>query len=209
MPGGGHTHGSWIFGRIRAAVAGRRNNAGLSGATKYLRDSIHGAGLCGSDDSGGSWAAGLFDGLARRGTAARRGHPERPNGGVIGNEAIVPAGTAAGGPISVYASNNTDLVIDINGYFAPAGSPGALNFYPLTPCRVADTRAGSGFSGSFGPPSLVGGATRDFPCHPARAVSRIRAGLLVEHDGGGSFRRRIRILDSISRPDRHCRLRQR
>lgn len=84
-------------------------------------------------------------------------------GGVVGNEAIVPAGAAAAGPISVYATNNTDLVIDINGYFAPPGSPGALFFYPMKPCRIADTRPGSGFSGPFGSPSMVGGATRDFP----------------------------------------------
>lgn len=82
------------------------------------------------------------------------------SGGVIGNQAIVPAGSA--GAIAVFASNNTDLVIDINGYFAPPGT-GGLYFYPLTPCRVADTRTGSGFSGAFGPPSLVGGATRNFP----------------------------------------------
>ncbi len=85
------------------------------------------------------------------------------NGGVIGNQAIVPAGAAAGGPISVFVSNNTDLVIDINGYFPVSGSTGSLHFYPVPPCRVADTRAGSGFSGSFGQPSLVGGATRNFP----------------------------------------------
>ncbi len=86
-----------------------------------------------------------------------------PAGGVVGNEAIVPAGTATGGPISVFVTNDTDLVMDINGYFAPPGSPGALNFYPLLPCRVADTRAGSGFSSPFGQPSLLGGATRNFP----------------------------------------------
>jgi hypothetical protein len=85
------------------------------------------------------------------------------DGGVVGNEAIVPAGTATYGPISVFASDNTDLVIDINGYFAPPGSPGALYFYPLAPCRVTDTRVGFGFSGSFGPPALVGGASREFP----------------------------------------------
>lgn len=84
------------------------------------------------------------------------------NGGVVGNQAIVPAGSATGGPISVYASNNTDLVVDINGYFAPPG-PGALYFYPLTPCRIADTRSGSGFTGLFGSPSLLGAATRTFP----------------------------------------------
>ncbi len=85
-----------------------------------------------------------------------------PNGGVIGNAAIVPAGTGSGDPVSVYASANTNLVIDINGYFAPPGNAGALYFYPMTPCRVADTR-GNGFSGSFGPPALVAAASRDFP----------------------------------------------
>ena len=60
------------------------------------------------------------------------------------------------------------MIIDINGYFAdpsyvpPSGS--GLLFYPITPCRVADTRAGQGTSGLFGPPSLLGGAnTRSLP----------------------------------------------
>jgi len=86
-----------------------------------------------------------------------------PGGGVVGNEAMVPAGTESGGPISVYVSDSTNLLIDINGYFVPTGTAGALSFYPLTPCRVADTRAGFGFSGAFGAPSLVAGATRTFP----------------------------------------------
>ena len=38
-----------------------------------------------------------------------------------------------------FASNDTDLVVDINGYFAPPGE-GGLAFYPATPCRVVDTR---------------------------------------------------------------------
>jgi hypothetical protein len=48
---------------------------------------------------------------------------------------------------------------DINAT-TPAGS---LVFVGMTPCRVADTRSGSGFTGAFGPPSLVGGASRTFP----------------------------------------------
>jgi hypothetical protein len=36
---------------------------------------------------------------------------------VIANAAIVPAGT--GGSVDVYASQNTNLIIDINGYYAP------------------------------------------------------------------------------------------
>jgi hypothetical protein len=35
---------------------------------------------------------------------------------VLANAAIVPAGT--NGEIAVYVSNTTDLIIDINGYFA-------------------------------------------------------------------------------------------
>jgi len=80
------------------------------------------------------------------------------DGRVKANAAIVPAGT--GGAISVYATDTTDFVLDINGYFVPSTSASALEFYPLTPCRVADTRNPSG---SLGGPSLVGMQTRAFP----------------------------------------------
>jgi hypothetical protein len=40
----------------------------------------------------------------------------------------------------------------------------AMVFVAMTPCRIADTRASQGFTGAFGAPSLVGGATgRTFP----------------------------------------------
>jgi uncharacterized repeat protein (TIGR02543 family) len=73
-------------------------------------------------------------------------------GTIVANAAIVPAGT--GGDITAYASNDTDLVIDINGYFAPAGQ-GGLSLYPAVPCRVIDTRKignGQPFSGTLSPP---------------------------------------------------------
>ena len=83
-----------------------------------------------------------------------------PLGGVIANAAIVPAG--AGGAINVYASATTDLIVDINGYFAPPGAPGGLSLYPLTPCRIADTRSYGGKSGAFGPPAMAAGETRTY-----------------------------------------------
>src|SRR5262249_25245453 len=49
---------------------------------------------------------------------------------------VVPAGS--GGAISVYATDTTDVILDINGYFA-VPNPSTLTFFPLTPCRVADT----------------------------------------------------------------------
>jgi hypothetical protein len=40
-----------------------------------------------------------------------------PSGRVIANAAIIPAGT--NGAVSFVAGNPTDLILDINGYFAP------------------------------------------------------------------------------------------
>jgi hypothetical protein len=60
----------------------------------------------------------------------------------------VPAGS--NGTISLYVTNNTDMVIDIDGYFAPPAT-GGLSFLALPPCRVVDTRSGGGqpFSGTI------------------------------------------------------------
>jgi len=73
------------------------------------------------------------------------------DGRVKANAAIVAAGT--GGAVSVYATNTTDVVLDIDGYFA-APSNSTLAFFPITPCRAADTR-----NGQF----LPGGQEADFP----------------------------------------------
>ena len=43
------------------------------------------------------------------------------DGRVKANAAIVPAG--ASGAVSVYVTDTTDVVLDIDGYFAPADSP--------------------------------------------------------------------------------------
>jgi hypothetical protein len=64
-----------------------------------------------------------------------------PTGTVLANAVVVPAG--AGGAVNVYATDDTDLVIDINGYFAPQGT-GGLSLYTVTPCRVLDSRLPTG-----------------------------------------------------------------
>jgi hypothetical protein len=86
------------------------------------------------------------------------------DGRVKANAAIVPAGAA--GAISVFASNTTDIVLDINGYFRLANAQ-TLQFYPLTPCRVLDTRKQTGHLGG---PYLHGTRERDFPV-PASALA--------------------------------------
>jgi hypothetical protein len=79
-------------------------------------------------------------------------------GTVVANAAIVPAGT--NGAVSVYVSDQSDVILDIDGYFDASGSVAAYSFYPATPCRVADTR---GAAGQFGGPALVTDQVRDFP----------------------------------------------
>ena len=76
------------------------------------------------------------------------------DGRIKANAAIVPAG--ASGQVSVYVTNTTNVLLDINAYFDSASDDAALAFFPLTPCRVVDTRTGNG-----GP--LQGGVERDFP----------------------------------------------
>lgn len=73
-------------------------------------------------------------------------------GTYVANAAIVPAGTT--GKVTVFASNDTDLAIDINGYFSDTGS-GGLSLYPAVPCRVFDSRTVGNrlpFSGTLNPP---------------------------------------------------------
>ena len=71
---------------------------------------------------------------------------------------ILPAGT--NGAACFFASNDTDLVLDINGYFVPNTDVTAMAFYPMAPCRLVDTRLAPG---ALGGPSLIGGLTRTFP----------------------------------------------
>ncbi|MGE5570468.1 MAG: YncE family protein [Rhodospirillales bacterium] len=71
-----------------------------------------------------------------------------PQGGIIGNAAVVPAG--AGGDIQVLATDDTHLVIDLYGYYvaAPAGPPGPEG--PPGP---------TGPQGVTGPPGPAGPST--------------------------------------------------
>src|SRR6202012_5345289 len=55
----------------------------------------------------------------------------------IANAAIVSAGT--GGDVSVFSNSDADVVIDVNGYFAPA-SVGGTYLYTVPSCRALDTR---------------------------------------------------------------------
>jgi len=80
-----------------------------------------------------------------------------PDGRIKANAAIVPAGT--NGAVSVYVTDTTDVILDIDGYFTAPGAQ-TLQFYSLAPCRLVDTR---GANGPLGGPALLQQQERDFP----------------------------------------------
>ena len=79
-----------------------------------------------------------------------------PDGRIKANAAIVPAGSSDA--VSVYVTDTTNIILDIDGYFTPPGS-GTYQFYPLTPCRIVDTRNGDGGM-------LQAGVERDYTIPP-------------------------------------------
>lgn len=67
---------------------------------------------------------------------------------IVNNVFTVGLG-AADGAFNIYAVHNTDVVVDVTGYFAPP-APNGLYFHPLpAPVRLLETRAG--FSGCVTP----------------------------------------------------------
>jgi YVTN family beta-propeller protein len=88
------------------------------------------------------------------------------DGRIKANAAIVAAGQY--GAVDVFVSNTSNVLIDIDGYFTPP-SAGTLQFYPVTPCRVADTRNGDG---DLGGPFLQANQERDFPLVESSCLQR-------------------------------------
>jgi hypothetical protein len=77
-----------------------------------------------------------------------------PEGDTIANAIVVSAGT--GGKITVFSTDETDLVLDIDGYFitAPAGPTGATG--PAGPTGPAGAAGATGPQGATGPSGATG-----------------------------------------------------
>jgi hypothetical protein len=79
-------------------------------------------------------------------------------GETVANLVIVPVG--GGGRVDFYNSaGSTDLVVDLEGYFAPAAAGSTVGSYlALSPARITDTRTGSGYpnaGATLGPGSTL------------------------------------------------------
>jgi len=83
-----------------------------------------------------------------------------PDGRIKANAAIVQAGASGAINVSANTASSTDLLLDITGYFTASNAVATLNFFPLTPCRLVDTRNSNG---PLGGPYLTAGQARNFP----------------------------------------------
>ncbi len=86
-----------------------------------------------------------------------------PDGRIKANAVIVPG---SNNQVSVYVTDTTDLILDVDGYFT-AQSLDNLQFFPLPPCRVVDTR---GSNGPLGGPRLEAQQERDFPVGSSNCI---------------------------------------
>ena len=94
-------------------------------------------------------------------------------GRILARNAIVGAGP--NGAIRAYsAGGSTHIIVDVNGYFSTDSD--GLVYFPLTPCRVADTRNPTG---PFGGPALIGGSGGGGNPSAARSFS-------ITGSGGGA-----------------------
>jgi hypothetical protein len=81
---------------------------------------------------------------------------------IVGLVSVVPAGLVfSGQAIPNWAAPATWTPSGAVGLHTLSDVTSPLPFTGITPCRVADTR-GNGFTGQYGPPSLVANANRNF-----------------------------------------------
>ena len=152
-------------------VADTRNPAGAFGgpsiAASTRRDFAIPSSACGIPSTAGAYSLNVTAVPAaklgyRTVWAAGKAQPNvstlNSDGRVKASAAIVAAGT--NGAVSVYASDTTDVILDVNGYFAAPGTTPSLAFNVLDFCRVVDTR---NETGALGGPFLKGGQRRTFP----------------------------------------------
>jgi hypothetical protein len=104
------------------------------------------------------------------------------DGRVKANAAIVAGGT--NGEISVFATNTTDISLDVGGYFT---TDPADVYVPISPCRLVDTRINAGTS--LGGPSLKANQQRVFPL--ANNMCNLPAGVLA---AGGALSLNVTVI---------------
>ena len=164
------------------------HNSRLSDSSQRLRHPRQRAGLLAECHRGAAGTIDLPDHVADRAGAAGGLHAERLfdaewrlPGNVVANAAIVPAGT--NGSVSVFVSDTSDVIIDVNGYFAPPAT-GGLGLLPAG--AVPRGRYARQRQDRLVRPARHGRRLQPQLPDSAERLQRALhgAGLLAEYDGG-------------------------
>jgi hypothetical protein len=162
MPRGRHAKRTRYFWRSRSR---RRDRARFPASARQLQSSHQRRCLCLERHRRARWSLNYLTIWPTGASQPVVSTLNSYDGRTKANAAIVPAGAGQG--VSVYATDTTELILDVTGYFA-TGNGSALAFFPLPPCRVADTRNPSG---QLGGPLLQNGQQRNFPVLQATACN--------------------------------------
>jgi hypothetical protein len=82
-------------------------------------------------------------------------------GYAVANSGIVPS--SSNGSINVFTFDATNVILDVNGYFAPDDGTGrGLFYFPVSQCRAVNTQDLTLF-GAYGPPQITPAADRVIP----------------------------------------------
>jgi hypothetical protein len=116
-------------------------------------------------------------------------------GATVGNSVVVEVGTS--GDVTIYnALGNTDVVIDLQGYYTPETVGGSAGSYvPMTPDRICDTRAtsvtGAAADECTGETMSAGGtldvAVEGQGTVPASGVAAVVANVTVTNTSAASY----------------------
>ena len=111
-------------------------------------------------------------------------------GETVPNLVVVPVGQ--NGQVALYNYvGSTNVVVDLEGYFAPATTGSAQGSYvPLTPARVTDTRPGSGFpnaGSTLGPNSSLKIQVAGVGGVPATGAAAAVLNVTVTNTTGASY----------------------
>jgi hypothetical protein len=121
------------------------------------------------------------------------------------NAAFVNGGTS--GNISVFATDTTDFILDVSGYFTETTT--GMVYVPVTPCRLIDTRSGLGGSGTTSqgtspqPDPLVATQARTWEiAYPVTVDDPVNGanGCNLPYDVGGAYSVNVTLIPVNNQP---------
>jgi hypothetical protein len=143
-------------------AAGQSRDLQITGATVPKEATAVLVNVTATNTRAGGWLQLFPTGRAEIGSSSTL-NLDRP-GSTLPNASFAPLGD--GGRMTVYSTFQTDVILDVAGYFLPATESDSGRFFPASPTRILDTRSRLGWT----PPSP--GDVKDCSSFPTQAAAQ-------------------------------------